>query len=439
MAAMNNISLTDEQKHKLQEFVQSAPELIAHRAQLILAYAEGKPTLQAAQQAGISRGRARYWKRQFTARGMEIFAHDTSNVKGSERPVLRLYAAGDNFMSEAVEEAEAEIEKPTSVDYPYPRPLTAIGIGTDDSLAEAGRKVWLYHFAIMLSREPGTLRGENIEELHDMRVAIRRMRTAFDIFGQSYQPKIMKHYLKGLRGIGRALGQVRDMDVILEKALVYQADLQEPQRLDLEPLISAWKRLVEKKRRKLVQHLQSEGYEDFKRSFNSFLQAPQDDLDNVGMINEVTNRVRDAVPVLVYSRYAAVRAYEAVIPTANASQLHALRIEFKKFRYTLEYFREVLGDTAGKAINEIKRYQDHLGELHDADVACQLVRDFLVRWEQDQANEPIDQRTNPETVASYLAYLYAERHRLTAAFPQLWRKFNRTEFRHDIAQAISVL
>ena len=77
---MSIISLTDEEKQKLVELSQAAPELLIHRARLILAYAEGKPTLQASMEAGISRGRARFWKRQFLARRMDIFHQDTTDV-----------------------------------------------------------------------------------------------------------------------------------------------------------------------------------------------------------------------------------------------------------------------------------------------------------------------------------------------------------------------
>jgi len=116
-----------------------------------------------------------------------------------------------------------------------------------------------------------------------------------------------------------------------------------------------------------------------------------------------------------------------------------LRIEFKKFRYALEYFREILGENAGQAIGEIKLLQDHLGELHDTDVACQLVSDFLAGWEEEQLSRPIPERENPEPIVSYLAYLHAERYRLIRSFPELWRKFSRPEFRQGIAQAISLL
>ena len=75
------------------------------------------------------------------------------------------------------------------MEIPYPQPRQIIGISPDDTLAEAGKKVWLYYFAEMLCHESGTILGENIEELHDMRVATRRMRSAFDIFSPAFDAK----------------------------------------------------------------------------------------------------------------------------------------------------------------------------------------------------------------------------------------------------------
>ncbi len=226
----------------------------------------------------------------------------------------------------------------------------------------------------MLSHEQGTLLGENIEELHDMRVATRRMRSAFDIFGPAFNAKTMKRHLRGLRTIGRVLGQVRDMDVILENGINYQKKMKENARPGLEPLLNSWNGIIDDQRTKMIKHLQSEAYRNFKQNFNIFLQVSENIKSFDSQYDGIGTRVRDTVPVLVYSRYAAVKAYEFILPTASVTQLHALRIEFKKFRYTLEYFREILGEGTNQAINELKQMQDHLGELHDADVACQLVK-----------------------------------------------------------------
>jgi CHAD domain-containing protein len=229
------------------------------------------------------------------------------------------------------------------------------------------------------------------------------------------------------------------MDVILENAIAYQMKMKENVRSGLDPLLFEWKQTIDTQRLKMIKHMQSEAYNSFKYNFNIFLQAPEK-IKTPIFQNEGTNsHVRDTVPVLVYSRYAAVKAYESILPTASFTQLHALRIEFKKFRYTLEYFREILGEGANQAISDLKQMQDHLGELHDADVSCQLVRGFLKDWDEGQLQKPILERLNPEPIVTYLAYLHAVRYRLISAFPELWNKFSHTEFRQKIAQAISLL
>jgi CHAD domain-containing protein len=221
--------------------------------------------------------------------------------------------------------------------------------------------------------------------------------------------------------------------------LIYQRKLKEEDRPGLEPLLIEWKQIIDTERTKLIKHLESEAYRRFKHDFNLFLQLTAGDKDSSDSGNATITLIRDIVPILVYSRYATVRAYETILPTASIDQLHALRIEFKKFRYALEYFREILNDTATKTINEIKQYQDHLGELHDSDVACELVRGFLKRWEENQLRTPIHERINPEPIVTYLAYLHGERYRLMITFPELWQNFNRTEFRQNLANAISLL
>ena len=124
---------------------------------------------------------------------------------------------------------------------------------------------------------------------------------------------------------------------------------------------------------------------------------------------------------------------------AQVAQLHALRIEFKKLRYTLEYFREVLGEEAKGIINEIKGLQDHLGDLNDARVAAEMLRDFLPRWDAIQATLPVAERRGPEPILVYLASRYAERQRLMLSFKDAWRRFNRPELREKLAMAVGVL
>jgi CHAD domain-containing protein len=322
---------------------------------------------------------------------------------------------------------------------PFPQPMEAVGLLPGDPMAEAGRKVLRFHFAEMLSHEEGTRLGKDIEALHDMRVATRRMRAAFEVFGNVFQTKVLKPHLKGLRLTGRALGRVRDLDVFMEKAQAYLETLPEEQRNGLDPLLTHWQEIRDSARLEMLAHLDSPAYQDFKQEFNLFLSTPGAGALAVPPDEPTPNRVCEIAPVLIYTRLAGVRAYDACLEQASVEQLHALRIEFKKFRYTLEFFREVLGESARAVISEVKKLQDHLGDLNDAVVATHILTDFLAGWEAQQAQLPITERQNPQAIVAYLAARHDERHRLMVTFREAWERFNRPEFRQNLASAVSIL
>jgi CHAD domain-containing protein len=311
------------------------------------------------------------------------------------------------------------------------------GVKPDDSLSEAGRKVLGYHFAQMVAHEAGTRLGEDIEELHDMRVATRRMRAAFEVFMDAFEPRAIKKHLKGLKATGRALGRVRDLDVFMEKAQQYLDSVPQEQRSGLDPLLVLWENERQADREMMLEHLDSQDYADFKRKFLEFVSKPGTGAKPVPETSP--HLVKHVVPVLIYNRLASVRAYGPMLEAATIEQLHSLRIEFKKLRYTLEFFREVLGEQTKALIDEVKILQDHLGDLNDADVACKILREFLDEWESRQIYQPINERENPEPVVAYLANKHAERYFLTTNFQDAWAKFDTPEMRANLAAAVAIL
>jgi CHAD domain-containing protein len=378
----------------------------------------------------MSGGRARYWKRQYQARGMAIFC-DAHPAPSKEPEPGALTEEPDHSPPSLFPDLARFAVETASQAGP--------GVQAGDPLAEAGRKVWRYQLARMLLHEPGTLLGEDTEELHDMRVATRRMRAAFAVFQQAFLPKALQKHLKGLRRTGRRLGKVRDLDVFIDKARRYQETLPEEQRADLQPLLHAWEEAREAARKELVAYLQSSRYQAFKATFYEFVSTPGGGTPASSAAMPVPHLVREAAPALIYACLADVRAFDALLHQATLEQFHALRIEFKKLRYTLEYFREVLGQDVKAVINEIKGLQDHLGDLNDANVAAGILRDFLAQWDALQAHKPVADRHTPEPVLAYLAYQYAERQRLLLTFQHVWARFNRSGLRAKLAKAVSVL
>ena len=428
--------LSNEQRKLLEEYNNTASDVQQRRSRLILLYDDGLLTYQAAEQAGFSRSQARFWKHQFLMDGLAIFPGLIGRNAAATLPVNKADQLQD------IVDADGKLlpdDDLTVTELPFPIQIKSPGILPVDSLAEAGRKTWLFQFAEMIRKEEPTRLGVNIEGLHDMRVATRRMRTAFDVFGGSFKPKIIRRHLKGLRAIGRALGKVRDLDVLIEKLTNYMNALEEIQREGIEPLMSAWIRERENGRQALIAYLDSQEYDLFKQEFNRFVQTPGEGVREISDGAVQARLVCEIVPALIYSRMGVVRAYDRILQKASDTQLHALRIEFKKLRYAIEYFREVLGAEATQVIQDLKLMQDHLGDFHDAVVACGLVTTFLKDWENIQLEKQLVERQNPELIVSYLAHLHAERHKLLINLPEAWNYFNRTEFRSNLARAITIL
>ncbi len=286
-------------------------------------------------------------------------------------------------------------------------------IRPDDPMSEAGRKTLRLHFERILAHEPGTRLGTDIEELHDMRVATRRMRAAFGIFEPYFDPAAIKPFLQGLRRTGRALGPVRDLDVFEENARRYLRTLPAGEAGALGGLLAAWQAEREQARTVMLAYLDSKGYGRFLWRFDRFLATPGKGALPAPHDSPDSWQVQHMAPALIGTRYEAVRAYEPRLASADIATLHALRIDFKLLRYALEFFVPVLGPEAGKVINAVKRIQDHLGELHDADVAVHLLQDFLAR-------EPGD--TNG--LLAYLQDRQQERQRLLETFPAAWANFD---------------
>lgn len=429
--------LNEQERTLLEEFYDSSSGIQQRRTHLILLYDDGLLTHQAAEQAGFSRSQARFWKHRFLMDRLAIFPGLLEKNLEDDKPS----AAAPGVLDE-VGEWTTDQQPETTASFsklPFPGPLKSPGVLSTDTLAEAGRKIWLYQFAEMILKEGPTISGEDIEDLHDMRVATRRMRSAFEVFQKAFKPKIMRRYLKGLRATGRALGSVRDMDVLIEKLDQYVNLLGDEQREGIFPLKNSWLQVREKARQALLVYFNSQEYLQFKQEFNKFVQMPGEGVIQHSSNLPMAHSVCEVVPALIYSRMGAVRAYDSILNNASDTQLHALRIEFKKLRYAIEYFREVLGGDVSQVIGDLKLVQDHLGNFHDAVVARDLVTKFLKDWEKSQLSNSLVDRQSPEHVASYLAYLHAERHRLLVKLPAVWEHFNRQEFRSNLANAIAVL
>jgi CHAD domain-containing protein len=335
----------------------------------------------------------------------------------------------------ADEERSSSPELPDAGEFVAMSLAESPGILAGDAMGEAGRKVLYFHFVRMLEHEPGTRAGEDIEELHDMRVATRRMRSAFRVFVPYYKKRAIRSYVAGLKRAGRVLGAVRDLDVFMERARSYLDELPPNRAGDLDPLFDVWLAQREQARDKMVDYLDGDRYRDFVSAFRLFVQTPGVGVRSMDEIPPRPTLVGHVAPQLIYARWASVQAFGPMLEDAPVSVLHALRIECKRLRYTLEFFSDVLGPEAEQVIGQVVQLQDHLGSLNDADVANALLSDFLFGAKDAKARE----RVIAPGVVSYLAAKQRELQTLIATFPQVWEQFNRPEVHRWLADAVAVL
>ena len=305
------------------------------------------------------------------------------------------------------------------------------GVLADDHIAEAGRKVLRFHFARMLAREAGTRDGKDPEELHAMRVATRRQRAAWRVFGPAFRTGRTKTYRSNLRDVASRLGAVRDLDVLLEAADGYRADLPTSEQRALEPLLSGWRTHREDARKLLIRELDSDGYQRWLEDYGEFVR--HEGLAVVPVAPTQPHRVRDTAASQILTAYQGVRAYEPVLRWADVETLHELRIAGKWLRYTLEFVREALAPEAANLIARVTAMQDHLGELNDADVTSHMVRSFLVE------NAGGLSAIESAAIARYLVVREKDLARLRRTVGSSWRGVAGMTFRRSLGRTIASL
>lgn len=303
------------------------------------------------------------------------------------------------------------------------------GVTADDHVAEAGRKVMRFHLARMLAREAGVRTGEDLEDVHAMRVATRRQRAAWRVFGAAFRAGRTKRYRTGLREIGARLGAVRDLDVQLETADHYRADLPVAEQRALEPLLADWRTHRDDARVLLIRELDSDGYQRWVDDYRDFVRTEGASVLPVGPTQP--HRIRDTTPSRVWTAYEQVRGYESVLRWADVETLHELRIAGKWLRYSLEFVREALGDDSGPLIVRVTALQDHLGLMNDADVAASMARTYLVEHAGDLS------ALESGAIGRYLVNREREVARLRRSVGPTWRGVVGIGFRRALGRVVA--
>ncbi len=143
---------------------------------------------------------------------------------------------------------------------PRGRASGATKLGSGATPAEALRAALRDQLAVLLVHDPGTRLGGDAEDLHQLRVATRRLRA----FLRASRAFVDQEWAEGLRAelgwLGGELGRVRDLDVLIEHLRAESAFLEREDAKAFRPILTALGRERGRQRRTLVRGLESDRY-----------------------------------------------------------------------------------------------------------------------------------------------------------------------------------
>lgn len=292
-------------------------------------------------------------------------------------------------------------------------------VETTMTAAQVAFAVLRRQFRIFLQNEPGTRLGEDIEALHDMRVATRRLRAAMSTFRPFLSPRTLA-FRDEFGQVARALGEVRDLDVQLERMAEWRTAFPPERAHLLDSIETLLRRRRTAARKRMLQVLDSRRYERLCARFGAVLRSGPPKSFAAGRVPALA-----VAPDLVERRYRKVRKLgDRIRKSSPPEAYHLLRIEAKKLRYALEFVGNGLyGKPALEFSARVTALQDLLGLHQDAYVAIDMLEELA---------SSAGRRLPPETLMAM--GMLAERYRtqaqeLRARFPAVYRQLRGTEWK----------
>lgn len=287
-----------------------------------------------------------------------------------------------------------------------------------------GAAILLRHIGALEQEFGGVREGHaDIEYIHRMRVATRRLRATLPIFIDCLPSRRAKTWLKQIRKITIALGEARDADVQIEHLETFRqgsSDVQKrpsidrlllrlrQKRSDLQPGLS-----------RALDQLAEENTLGQMRAFLEPIAARADTvvLNTPPLYRHAMETISTCLDDLL--------AFDAIVPDpAKVSELHQMRIAAKHLRYTMEAFTSLYSHELKKWLKAVRDAQETLGTIHDCDVWTAFIPAYLEEERQRAAAYYGHTRTFYRLVPGVLSYATVrreERERLHTRFSANWK------------------
>jgi CHAD domain-containing protein len=300
----------------------------------------------------------------------------------------------------------------------------------------------------------GVKNAQDIEHIHRMRVASRRLRAALPLFVSCMPERKYHQWLLEIQKITRALGYARDADVqiaFITKLLKKRGAGTDDKHPDIAHSIrynsdveTMLLNQLQKKRLKLqaavvtdLEKLEKSGIIDEMRTFF---------LTQTSEIRRTRKKsppfgIPPVAALRISSRLKALLSYERWVHTSDAvAEHHAMRIAAKKLRYTMEVYAPLYRLGLKKYLSRVKKIQEILGDLHDCDVWIDTVMVMLLKERSTYHVKDSTINKQVSRVSGYRHFLTErekERKRLYLKYVRYWDSLARAGIWDELCRTLN--
>ena len=287
-------------------------------------------------------------------------------------------------------------------------------VNAGQTVSEAFEAILKHNFTDLAQWEGAARSWNDTEGVHQMRVALRRMRSVVRTFRPAVPRSATDRWVEEMRWIASQLGPARDLDVFIAEGLDTAAD-----KLSL-PGQKKLTTLIRRRRQKLYNNVQamldSDRYASFKQELGAWLDAKS--WLSAEELQEKNRRWLES-KLVPFARQRLDKQGRKVLETGNnvnqdsPQALHRLRIECKKLRYPTEFFSPLFKGM-DDFIDHLKGLQDLLGVIHDVAVMPHLLDELLARTKDPQVLQ---------YAGGLVGWRTRQYHEIKASFDERWKDF----------------
>jgi triphosphatase len=204
------------------------------------------------------------------------------------------------------------------------------------------------------------------DAIHDMRVAIRRLRSALmNMEGMPvYKPRPLRKLRKGLGGVATSLGEIRDLDIAL--GLIAGLTPKHDDSGEPDPNTALARAIAQLKRRRdeayeeVCRHMDRSKYERLLKALDRLTTPGEGERDGAPCM-----LTRDWAGGALFSRWEALAQHDDAFTEGDVAGMHEARIAAKRLRYTLEMLAPALGDAIKPVRAALQQFQERIGASLD--------------------------------------------------------------------------